>query len=310
VLTPTDIHFLVGLLTLVSRPGGVELELGSQVQDEAAGEERDVDITIRSYAKDDVAAVYEGMEVKDHSRPLDVTHVEQLSIKLADMPDITGRGIVSASGYTEPAVRKASAHDVTLYTLRDWQPPMTLGDVTLSEDLAFSEQRLLWVSEPQVVVNPRVRMPPSISGESPMLDAGGLPLTAAPTLDALVRNLVSKAPSLAKDRGLDMKPGEKRKIALEISLEDNPEVVAGQQRIPITEALVTGEVMYIERSLSPHFKVLTRLDSDELIVGCAVAEESGGNLIGITVDQSRRVSAINISVGDRLLKKIYRRRLK
>ena len=89
-----------------------------------------------------------------------------------------------------------------------------------------------------------------------------------------------------------------------------PEVVAGQERIPITEALVTGEVMYIEKSLSPHFKVLTRLDSDELIVGCAVAEESGGNLIGITVDQSRRVSVINISVGDRLLKKIYRRRLK
>jgi hypothetical protein len=47
MLTPKDIHLLVGLLTLISRPNGVELELGSMVFDAAAEKERDVDVTTR-----------------------------------------------------------------------------------------------------------------------------------------------------------------------------------------------------------------------------------------------------------------------
>jgi len=52
MLTPTDVHFWVGLLTQISRPDSVELELGSIVFDATAEEGRDLDITVRTTAKD------------------------------------------------------------------------------------------------------------------------------------------------------------------------------------------------------------------------------------------------------------------
>jgi hypothetical protein len=59
MLTPTDLHFLVGLLTQISRPDGVELELGSMVFDAVAEEERDVDVTVRAVGGDGSTSVFE-----------------------------------------------------------------------------------------------------------------------------------------------------------------------------------------------------------------------------------------------------------
>jgi hypothetical protein len=47
MLTYTDIHLLVGLLTVASSPEAVEVELGSMVYDKEAQEDRDVDVTVR-----------------------------------------------------------------------------------------------------------------------------------------------------------------------------------------------------------------------------------------------------------------------
>jgi len=77
------------------------------VFDAVAEEERDVDVTVRAVGGDGSTSVFDGLEVKDHTRRLDVIHVEQLCAKLRDMPTIADRGIVSASGYTEAALRKA-----------------------------------------------------------------------------------------------------------------------------------------------------------------------------------------------------------
>src|ERR1051326_7565329 len=106
MLTETDIHYLVGLLSLASQPDKVDVELGSKVLDVTTGEERDVDITV-TVRDDGGTAVFKGVEVKNHSRKLDATHVEQLAAKLNDMPCIAKRAIVSASGYYDPAIKKA-----------------------------------------------------------------------------------------------------------------------------------------------------------------------------------------------------------
>ena len=107
MLTPTDIHDLVGLLSLAAQPEHVDLELGDFVHDEASESRRDVDVTITVRNPDGSRAAYMGIEVKAHSRPLDSTTVEGLAQKLNDMHEITHRGIISASGFTEPATRKA-----------------------------------------------------------------------------------------------------------------------------------------------------------------------------------------------------------
>ena len=73
MLTPTDIHHLVGLILLCFEPEDVQVELGDFLFDRAAESFRDVDVTI----KGKVPCRLVGIEVKSHWK-LDSTHVEQL----------------------------------------------------------------------------------------------------------------------------------------------------------------------------------------------------------------------------------------
>lgn len=120
LLTHNDVHLLVGLLSQLTSPEDVEVELGTHVLDVSSGTERDVDVTITARAADGSVAAYAGIEVKDECKPLDIIAVEQLCMKLKDMPSITRRSIVSASGYTKPAKQKAAHHEVDLLTLKPW----------------------------------------------------------------------------------------------------------------------------------------------------------------------------------------------
>ena len=87
--------------------------------DIASGTARDVDITVTTRAADGTVHAFKGIEVKAEKRPLDVITVEQLCAKLKDMPGITHRSVVSASGYTAPAIQKAQHHGMELWELKD-----------------------------------------------------------------------------------------------------------------------------------------------------------------------------------------------
>lgn len=52
MLSHIDVHYLAAILTQIASPWGVEIELGEMVEDCAAEEDRDVDITVR-YASPD-----------------------------------------------------------------------------------------------------------------------------------------------------------------------------------------------------------------------------------------------------------------
>lgn len=123
VLNPTDVHYLVGLLTKNVEGSDVEVILGDMIQDEATDKERDIDITITRKNPDDTISVFKGFEVKNHTEPLDVIHVEQLCMKFEDMPSIVEKSIVSTSGYTKSAIKKAKKHDVALLEIVDWPHP-------------------------------------------------------------------------------------------------------------------------------------------------------------------------------------------
>jgi len=316
MLTPTDVHFLVGLLTLISRPDGIELELGSMVFDAVAEKDRDVDVTVRAVGGDGAVSVFEGLEVKDHARPLDVTHVEQLCAKLGDMPTIRDRGIVSASGYTEGAVKKARHYGVTLYSLVEWTAPVEVATVTLIPNFEYVESEYRWVEGPHVHFNPNREMPESLvhqfTPETPVFDKTGTPLAVAPTYKGVADWLASGAVNAAKAQGhpLEMAVGEKKPVTFDIRLEDEPFALVGDERFPLTEARVSGVIEYSERAGQPLCKVLVRLDDQRPIVACAVFEMSGGNLGGIAFDGNRQFRFLNIPVADRLIRKIYRRRLK
>ncbi|MBC9904871.1 hypothetical protein [Achromobacter xylosoxidans] len=90
------------------------------ILDEAAERERDVDVTVKITDENGEISAFKASEVKHERAPLDVVAVEQLIIKLNDMPDVTHKAIFSTSGYSSTACKKAASYNVDLYTLQPW----------------------------------------------------------------------------------------------------------------------------------------------------------------------------------------------
>ena len=124
ILTPMLVQYVVGLCCLRRNPDAVDVTVGDLVQDVAANKPRDVDITVTLHEADGTVRAFKAYEVKREGAPLDVTTVEQLCMKLRDMPTVTHRAIVSASSFTDGAIAKAAAHDVQLFVLKPWIQPL------------------------------------------------------------------------------------------------------------------------------------------------------------------------------------------
>lgn len=120
MLTPMLAQYVVALCCLRHDPDAVDVTVGDLVLDIAANKHRDVDVTVTVREKDGVLDAFKAYEVKREGRPLDVAKVEQLCIKLRDMPNLTHRAIVSASNFTEAAVNKALANNVELFSVEPW----------------------------------------------------------------------------------------------------------------------------------------------------------------------------------------------
>jgi len=114
------VQYLTGLCCLHANSDSeaVDIIIGDMVMDIAAEKERDVDVTVTITGEEGVTHAFMAYEVKRERHPLDVTVIEQLCLKLADMPSITHRAIVSASGYSESARKKAACHGVEMYEFK------------------------------------------------------------------------------------------------------------------------------------------------------------------------------------------------
>ncbi len=144
MLTDSDVHYLAGLLLLLSTDSNVRIDLGKKVVDATIPKPRDVDVVLTTTKEGVDEHSLGGIEVKDHDRKLDVTHVEQLGAKLRDMPALETRGIVSASGYTDPALKKCEAYGVRALCLQRWVPAESpLNHVSFPADLCFSAPLLV-----------------------------------------------------------------------------------------------------------------------------------------------------------------------
>ena len=254
-------------------------------------------------------------EVKDHTRPLDVTHVEQLCAKLGDMPAITDRGIVSASGYTKGAVNKARSSGATLYSLIEWTVPVEIATVTLIPNFEYVESGYRWAEGPHIHFSPSLEVPDllvqQLRPDTPVFDKTGAPLSTPSTYKGLADRLAAGAVNVAKTEGHppEMAVGEKKSVVYNIRLSDEPFALIGDERISLGQATLTGVIEYVEQRSQPLCKILVRLDDQQPIVACAVFEMTGGNLGGLAFDGNRQFRFLNIPVADRLLRKIYQRKL-
>lgn len=316
MLNPTEIHLLVGFLIKASSPDAVDIELGSQVHDAAADKVRDVDITLTCVrSPDDVLAVgcIRAIEVKRHRRPLTVEHVEQLSRKFDDMPAVSERWIVSASRYTDGAIKKGKAHGIDLLSLRPWDGQLhgTTGH-QVSPDLWVRFTEFRWRGTPRVTLvlgdePPNSKSP--IERFAPVVDQEGNPYVAGDTFQKLCNRLAldtlnaCRQPRESPDSPMPPFPVEAR-----LNFQDPAFLKAGSTSIPITGGVVIGIVDPVITESKPQFRSLVRELDGNPMAGCAIAEGPNGSLLGVLLaEDSLKVTVLHIPHSDRLLQKITRR---
>ncbi len=318
MLTPTDTHYVAGLLTLSSSPAGVEVEVGSMVGDTAAEIDRDVDVTIKGRDETGRLVILAGREVKAHGRPLDSTHVEQLACKLNDMPALSSRGIVSASGYTAPAIRKAAKHGILLYELVELPEAGTAFDNFQVNKVPVTQSGLEWFGPLQAHVNPRRRT----SVEEKVIFAANPPVRfqkkrrdpACPNLEAFVGFMkIHALNELMKQwPAKEQVPGRSKEAHVVMNVSSyNAAVVKNGVTMPIAEIVFDGEVRWRVETQQSRFMVLRLRGRTKPDAGCCVFETPGWGLCGLVVSNTNReIRFMNIPVSDRKKKKIYRQVLR
>lgn len=315
MLTDTDIHYLVGLLTRVQEADDVAVELGDMVYDSAAGKKRDVDITVLHTNQDGTRRVYKGIEVKKHTtRRLNVQHVEQLCLKLADMPDITHKSIVSASGYTDGAISKARVHGVELLEIVDWSDPAEGFNVKFVGN-AFTLIEPEWVDGPHVRVNiseeDQAELSEKFGGSLEVHTESGEPYPGIMDVDGLSlhahRTVSSKLQKQTDPT--TTKHGETKSVKSIILFDKTPYIRLPNKLIAVENCVVTGKIGYTVHD-KPLFKVLRQHGSGKPLTGCAMVQMKNHDLIGISVSNlNNKITALNIPYTDRIKKKVRRHRI-
>lgn len=179
-ISPMLVQYLVGLCCLKWTSEAVNVTLGDYVLDSAAHIERDVDVTVRVDGGNEGNFAFIGYEVKREAKPLDVAVIEQLSLKLKDMEEISHRAVVSTSGFTNAARAKARTHGVVLYELKPWTQPLKLQFPAFSEvegnaEQMFMTERVLltWVNHQCSATCPAATGEYSIAGSDPVFTKTG-----------------------------------------------------------------------------------------------------------------------------------------
>lgn len=301
----------------MSNTDGVEIILGDMVYDKAADEARDVDITVTYKDEQGLLSAFKGIEVKRLGRPLDVAQVEQLAAKFRDMPAINHKAIVSASGFSKPAVKKAAAHGVELFTFAEWRNPMTGFDhVKFPPWVTVQQSIYSFAAAPHVIFNPFEPIPNEIKNQlnedTPLCEISGDPhnlfktiqdLTDAIEVIALnqedIHTFVQSLPS-----------GQPEYINVNVKLPEGVFLKIDGQNLLLKTALMIGPAIRVDSPLPLNFRVMVKQGEETPIAGCAITELSNGTLIAIGLGQDRSVKFAPVPLSIRNQNKIRELKLK
>ena len=299
MLTPMQVQYVVGLCCLRRNPDTVDITVGDLVQDAAAEEPRDVDITVTLHEADGTLRAFKAYEVKRKGKPLDVASVEQLCVKLKNMPAVTHRAIVSASGYTRGAIAKANAHNVTLYVLKPWTKPLAeqlseFPNVGRPEEFflrGFTSNLLYWVNWGLFLVVPDG--PPSFT--TPTFASDGSPHKSFATIKEFQDALLMKSTEILFD--LETARTILRTFPVFVIVENDsfestppwPHTHTLDVReykvflkldtglAAVTSVTISGSLQWRRRARAPEFHVVERLPSGEIFAAAAVADYGVGD---------------------------------
>lgn len=308
MLTHTDVHLLVGMLSLITNPEDVEIELGSKVHDAASGTARDVDITIISRDPDGSVSAYAGVEVKDEGEPLGTQTVEQLIGKLNDMPTITRKAIVSSSGYTAPAKSKARYHGVELLTLREWRAGERVYSFLSPNFSAAVEINLSgWLRPPEVAVATDGGPAAGLPASTELLDNGNK-TTLGEFIDRIVAQELSRMTHAGELR--DLAHGHGRHVQQQLLVKPPLTVEVDGQCVRIIGFQIEGDVFGIRERKTPAMKLLVNDETGDPHAACLVGIMPTNDLWGaVFTSADINPHMVKIPVSDRNLGAITRLRL-
>jgi hypothetical protein len=296
------------MLSLITSPENVEIELGSKVPDAASGTSRDVDITITSRNPDGLVSAYAGVEVKDEGEPLGTQTVEQLISKLSDMPSITRKAIVSSSGNTAPAKSKAKYHGVELLTLREWRPGERVYSFLSPHFSAAVEINLNgWVHPPDVTVVSDGGPVDGFPASTEVVENG-----AKTTLGKLIDRVVAQELSRMTHAGelRDLAHGYGRHLQQQLLIKPPLTVTHDGEPVRIIAFQIEGDVFAYRKREAPAMKLLVNDETGEPHAACLVGLMPTNDLWGaVFTSADINPHMVRIPVSDRNLGAITRLRL-
>ena len=294
MLTPVDVHSLVGLLSVPAGPENVEVVLG----------ERDVGVTITAKDRDGSVTAFHGIEVEDPARPLDVADIEKLCAKLGDLPRLTSHAIVSASGYTSLAIRRARHHALVPWSFERWDDPSTgLEHVRWFES----------VGQPQVTFRRVDRRECRILDDSlPVRLHDGSQKESLRTVADWAAHVVTSAINRIID-------GERFQPRLSLFTDGHVDTFGSvavsfdqhllfgppEDSFAIDGASVTGAIACRTSATKLDFRILVEEGGDVPFAGCGIAMLPKGDLVSLsTTNVPETVNVLHVPLTDRLKRQI------
>lgn len=309
MLTPTDIHILVGILLQNSAVEDLDITLGHWLMDKAAGKKRDIDITVINNDKKELK--YLGLEVKNHKRKFVVEDVEQLCIKLKDIDSIQQGGIISASGYTPAAESKAKAHGIELFELRKWEPESKhFEHFIIPADFELEAQVWSWNKINSVDCDFE-NLNRNLDFKNLKLKDKQGNLIESENLSEYMRKLPYRINLSSIDELTKLKANSPSNVV--VNLQNNEQFTAfeGTKNYKIKGFKINGILVRKIEDIESNLKILVKLGDPSFDAGCLIAELADGNIIGFSSSNTdKSVKLIVIPISQRIKKKIKEIKLK
>lgn len=310
------VQYLVGLCCLRHDPEAIDVTIGYMVVDEAAGKKRDVDVTVTITGATGEISAFKASEVKHEGKPLNVAAVEQLIIKLSDMPKVTHKAIFSTSGYTGCACSKAEKYGIDLYTMLPWDRPISEdfpdfpGVGTPSEFLSHFQSNLLyWVQCNLYFVASAGPSSFSFSDDTSVLTSEGKTHRKYSRMleyknDILMRStgilcmqspavrILNTFPLSMREEQYFASPAWPHTHTLDLVRDDAYLQLAAPEPVQLDSVTISGHLQWRKRVVTPEFNIFERVADKTIFAGAAIADygvNDGRMIAMIFPDKGREI---------------------
>ena len=331
MLTPMLVQYLVGLCCLRWDPDTIDVILGDMVLDSAAGKERDVDVTVTIAESPGVIRAFKAYEVKREENALDVADVEQLCQKLRDMPKVTHRAIVSASGFTDGALRKAAFHGVELYSIKPWTRPLQEQFPNLAMEglpgavFKSTQMLLIWSSWHLHIVAPEAKGSFTWRAHDRVFDENAKTHSRFATIGDYERELLLRSTEILvplepaskilndnssiEESGRNVGPSWTHTHTLEVT-NDGAYIEVLGKLVRINQVTINGHLQW-RKGDDPKYYVIERVPSGDAFAGAIVAmEPREGRMKGLVFSpRTRSIGVHFVQLAEKHYNMIRRLRL-